>query len=183
MKMRKLRVLAYGLTGLVSVWAFGTAVARAQVKSQDPRVALADNCDPLTFNAILGPNACVGRGDTTFADFLALLFSPLIKTTVGHPAWRFEPSYLDIHLGQTVRVTNSGGEGHTFSEVATYGGGFVPVLNGSVSPPAPAGTVPLALAPACSLVPGVPAPGVVVVAPGETVDVTGLSPGQHTFMC
>jgi plastocyanin len=181
--MQKLRMLAYGLTISVGVCAIGTAIALAQVKSQDPRVALADNCDPVTFNAVLGPNSCVGRGDTTFGEFIALLFSPLIKTTVGHPAWRFEPSYLDIHFGQTVRVTNSGGEGHTFTEVAAYGGGFVPILNGSVSPPAPAGTVPLALAPSCSVVPGTPAPGVIVVAPGQTVDVAGLSHGQHAFMC
>jgi hypothetical protein len=86
-------VLAYGLTVLLGVWAIGSAVARAQVKSQDPGVALADNCDPITFNAVPGANACVGRGDTTFGEFLALLFSPLIdnrEVFAGHPAWRFE---------------------------------------------------------------------------------------------
>src|SRR5215831_17462986 len=105
LKMRKLRVLVYGLTVLVGVWVIGGAVARAQVKSQDPRIALADNCDPITFNAVLGPNACVGRGDTTFAQFVGVLFSPLIdagKVFVGHPAWRIEPAYVDIHRGQTL---------------------------------------------------------------------------------
>src|SRR5215470_6110300 len=130
--MRKLRILAYGLTVLVGVSAIGTALARAQVKSQDPRVALVDNCDPNTF-----PNGlCVvlpRPGDTTFAEFLALLFSPLIdsgRVFVGHPAWRFEPSYLSIRAGQTVRVTNSGGEGHTFTEVTNYGAGSIAMLNG-----------------------------------------------------
>jgi len=181
--MRKLRMLAYGLAALACVWAIGTAIAQAQVKSQDPRVALVDNCDPTTFNAAVGPNTCVGRGDTTFPEFLAVLFSPLTVTTVGHPAWNFSPGYISVRAGQTVRAINAGGEGHTFTEVANFGGGFVPILNGAVSPPAPAGTVPLTLAPACALVPGVPAPGVVVVAPGNTVNVTGLAPGPHKFMC
>jgi len=54
--MGKLRMLAYGLAVLVGVWAIGTTIVRAQVKSQDPRIALADNCDPITFNAAVGPN-------------------------------------------------------------------------------------------------------------------------------
>src|SRR5262245_27103980 len=123
--MRKLRMLAYGLTVLVGVWAIGAVIARAQVKSQDPRIALMDNCDPNTF-----PNGlCIvlpRPGDTTINEFRALLFSPLIDSTkviVGHPAWRFEPSYVSVPFGQTVRVTNSGGERHTFTEVLNYGGG------------------------------------------------------------
>ncbi len=183
--MRKLRMLAYGLAVLVGAWAIGKNVATAQVASNDPRIALVDNCDPPTFNAVI-PGVCTPtphRFDTTFAEFIALLFSPLTVTTVGHPAWNFTPGYISVRAGQTVRAINAGGEGHTFTEVANFGGGFVPLLNGAVSPPAPAGTVPLALAPACALVPGVPAPGVVVVAPGNTVNVTRLAPGLHKFQC
>src|SRR5438034_11150445 len=94
--MRKLRMLAYGLAALAGVWAIGTTIARAEGKSQAPKVALVDNCDRIRFNAVLGPNACVGRGDTTFAEFLAVLFSPHHdnhKVLVGHPASRLEPSY------------------------------------------------------------------------------------------
>ena len=170
--MRKLRMLAYGLTVLIVVWTIGTAIARAQVKSQDPRVALADNCDPITFNAVLGPNACVGRGDTTFAEFLSVLFSPLIdssKVFVGHPAWRFEPSYVSIRAGQTVRVTNSGGEGHTFTEVVNYGGGSIVLLNGS----------DVIRAPEC---PANPA-NLMVIAQGKTAEVKGLPAGVHKFEC
>jgi plastocyanin len=170
--MRKLRLLAYGLTVLVGVWAFGPAIARAQVKSQDPRVALADNCDPITFNAVLGANACVGRGDTTFTEFLALLFSPLIdtgKVFVGHPAWRFEPGYVSIRARQTVRVTNNGGEDHTFTRVVNFGAGSIGVLNGTDT----------TRAPEC---PANPA-NLAVVAPGQTVEVTGLPAGQNKFMC
>jgi plastocyanin len=170
--MRKLRVLAYGLTVLVGVWAFGTAIARAQVTSQDPRVALADNCDPISFNAVFGPNACVGRGDTTLTEFFAVLFSPLIDTSkvfVGHPAWRFEPSYLSIRAGQTVRVTNNGGEGHTFTGVVNFGGGSFEDLNGT----------DVTRAPECPANPD----NLAVVARGQTVEVTGLPLGPNKFMC
>jgi plastocyanin len=172
--MRNVRMLAYGLTVLCCVWSTGTTVVRAQVKREDPRVALLDNCDPDTFPAGL----CVVTqhpGDTTFEEFLALLFSPLSKTIIGHPAWRFEPSYLDIRPRQTVHVTNNGGEAHTFTEVAAFGGGSVPVLNGVHGP---AGTFPLTPAPEC------PAnlSGLTVLAPGDSA-VLKLSPGAHNFEC
>jgi plastocyanin len=172
--MQKVRMMAYALTVLVFVWGIGTTVVRAQVKSQDPRVALADNCDPNTF-----PNGlCVvlpRPGDTTFAEFLGLLFSPLSRTVVGHPAWRFEPSYLDVRSGQTLRVTNSGGEGHTFTEVPAFGGGSIPALNGVGGPP---GTFPLVPAPQCPANPN----ALAVVAPGDTIAIK-LPPGVHNFQC
>jgi plastocyanin len=178
--MQKLRVVAYGLIALAGVWVIGSAVARAQVKSQDPRIALADNCDPITFNAFFkSPNACVGRGDTTITEFGAVLFSPLIdiNTTngvfVGHPAWRMEPSYVSIHAGQKVKVTNSGGEGHTFTEVTSFGGGSI------TNPPPGLNGVDVTRAPEC---PANPA-NLAVIAPGQTVDVARLSNGPHNFMC
>lgn len=180
-KMPKLGVLAAGVALLVGVWAIASTVATAQVFSHDPKVALVDKCDPATFTA--GGLSCAALphpADVTLEEFRALLFSPLIKTVVGHPAWRFEPSYLDIHVGQTLRVTNNGGEGHTFTEVTDFGGGSIPVLNGAVSPPAPAGTVPLIPAPAC---PATPAGlGPITVAPGTTVEIP-LAPGEHKFQC
>ena len=168
--MRQLRLLTYGLTALVCVWGIGPNVARGQVKSQDPRIALMDNCDPNTF---MGLCVVLPRpGDTTFAEFLDLLFSPNIdnaRVFVGHPAWRFEPSYVSIRAGQTVRVTNSGGEDHTFTEVANYGGGSIAFLNG----------------PDVKLAPGCPADpnNLEVVPQGDTLKIKGLSPGPHKFMC
>src|SRR5690242_15408405 len=119
--MGKLRMFVYGFAVLAGVGIIGSTIVRAQVRSQDPRVALMDDCDANTFPAGL----CIvlpRPGDATFAEFLALLFSPHVPTVVGHPAWRFEPSHLDIRSGQRLLVTNSGGEGHTFTEVAAYGG-------------------------------------------------------------
>ena len=75
--------------------------------------------------------------------------------------------------GQTVRITNAGGEAHTFTEVTAFGGGFVPPLNGVGGP---AGTVPLVAAPACLATPE-------IVAAGGTVQIKGLSPGVHKFQC
>src|SRR5215510_1192318 len=162
--MRKFVMLTVGLAVVAGLWAIGTTIARAQVFSKDPRVAMLDKCDPATF-AAAGISCAVlpHPADVTLQEFLALLFSPLIKTVVGHPAWRFEPSYLDIRPGQTLRVTNNGGEEHTFTEVTNFGGGSIALLNGAVSPPAPAGTVPLTRSPEC---PANPA-NLVVVAAGH----------------
>jgi plastocyanin len=174
--MRKLAILASGLVVLVGLWVSWTKVATAQVNSNDPNVALVDNCDPATFNAAIGPGTCAvtpHKHDTTFAEFVGLLFSPLAANIIGHPAWNFSPGYISISAGQTVRVTNAGGEAHTFTEVAAFGGGFVPFLNGVGGP---AGTVPLVQAGACLSSP-------VVVAPGNTAQIKGLSPGVHIFQC
>jgi len=174
--MQKLAILASGLAVLVGLWVTWTTVATAQVNSNDPNVALVDNCDPATFNAAFGPGTCVAtphKNDTTLAEFFGLLFSPLAANVIGHPAWSFSPGYISVQSGKTVRVTNAGGEGHTFTEVAAFGGGFIPALNGDGGP---AGTVPLIEAGACMVSP-------VVVAPGKAVQIKGLSPGVHKFQC
>ena len=174
--MQKLAIFAAGLAVLVGLWVTWTKVATAQVNSNDPDVALVDNCDPATFNAAIGPGTCAAtphKHDTTFAEFVGLLFSPLAANIIGHPAWNFAPGYISVRAGQTVRIRNAGGEGHTFTEVTSFGGGFIPLLNGVGGPP---GTVPLAQAGACLASP-------VVVAPGNTVQIKGLSAGEHKFQC
>jgi len=174
--MRKFAMWASVLALLVALLITGPKGAMAQVNSNDPKVALVDNCDPATFNAAIGPGTCATTPhghDTTFAEFAGLLFSPLAANIVGHPAWQFSPGYISVRAGQTVRVTNAGGEGHTFTEVAAFGGGFVPPLNGVNGPP---GTVPLVEATACGARPP-------VVAPGDSVQIKDLSPGVHKFQC
>ena len=44
--MQKLAILASGLALLVGLWVTWTKVATAQVHSNDPKVAMVDNCDP-----------------------------------------------------------------------------------------------------------------------------------------
>lgn len=90
-------------------------------------VDIFDACDPLTFNSAVGTEPCTGQaavGVITFEQFEAEL---LANKSVG--AWRFDPSSLAISAGGTVTATNLGGETHTFTEVAHFGGGTVPALN------------------------------------------------------
>jgi len=89
-----------------------------------PHVALVDQCDAATFNAALGAGTCKTNGSTTFSQFNTELNS---QHTVA--AWRFDPTTFTAKLGQSIVVTNSGGEVHTFTEVEEFGGGIVPSLN------------------------------------------------------
>jgi hypothetical protein len=36
----------------------------------EKKFRLLDDCEPTTFNAVLGDGACVGNGHTTFAEFI-----------------------------------------------------------------------------------------------------------------
>jgi plastocyanin len=87
-------------------------------------VSVQDQCDPASFNAALGAGTCTKQGSTTFAQFNSEL-----NSTHQVAAWRFVPSNFTIHVGQSITATNDGGETHTFTEVAQFGGGIVPSLN------------------------------------------------------
>src|SRR4051812_25572210 len=80
-----------------------------------------DRCDPATFGALC--RAGFG-GTTTLAEFNAEL-----DATKRVAAWEFGGGQGRISLGQSLRVDNRGGETHTFSVVANFGGGRVPGLN------------------------------------------------------
>jgi len=80
-----------------------------------------DTCDPVTFGALCNPNS---RGTTTLAQFNAEL-----DATKRVAAWEYGGGQGRISLGQSLQVDNRGGETHTFSVVANFGGGRVPVLN------------------------------------------------------
>jgi len=170
--MRTMRAGAVVLALLVSCWAVGNLVVRAQVTSHDNNIAIMDNCLPgdTGWNPTGGCGLKPHQGDVPFAEFGALLVSPLTippnGALIGHPSWRNEPSYLTVDEGKTVHVTNKGGRTHTFTEVASYGGGFVAGLN-----------IGLTQAPACSPALAVP------LAPGATDQLTGLAPGLHKFQC
>lgn len=126
--MRKVLGLTL-LTG--SLILTGAIHARAQEKARDvAQVVALDECDPATFNApsAAGPEFCrnvaVGA-QTTFAN----LFAEAAAGTPD-PNWDFEPDSLTIRKGTIVSVVDQGGEPHTFTEVASFGEGFVPGLNG-----------------------------------------------------
>jgi len=81
------------------------------------------------------------------------------------------PGQLGLSAGGTLLGTNRGGEDHTFTEVAAFGGGCVAPLNAILG---------LTAVPECSV------PGLfdqTLVEQGATFEVTGLAPGVHLFEC
>jgi plastocyanin len=66
----------------------------------------------------------VKDGSVTFDELVAQLIEK------GEaPAWRFSPSHLKIDAGGTITARNRGGEAHSFTEVAQFGGGCVEEIN------------------------------------------------------
>jgi plastocyanin len=157
--------LAIGTATLLVATAFGGS---DDGSSGGRQISIRDDCDPNDplWEEIGG--CALRRGDVTVEEFDEELESPLADAVIGHQAWRFDPSYLKIEEGQSVRVRNRGGRPHTFTEVEEFGGGFVPELSFGLDtaeacePPAgPAGIIP----------------------PGERTRVSGLSVGNHRFQC
>ena len=161
----------------VGGWMVATAL-KAQVQGADPNVSMMDNCSEADagYNEFGGcpegapfPGSNSYTGDVSVTEFFALLFSPLGPPgyVIGHPSWRNEPSYLSIRAGQSLKVKNRGGRAHTFTEVADFGGGFIPPLNGT-----------LETAPECGN------PDALTFVPyGGSQTVKGLEPGLHKFQC
>lgn len=139
--------------------------------SQTAQIVALDECDPSTFNALLGPDFCrnVAIGaSTTLSDLFA-------KAASGapDPGWDFEPDALKINQGTDLSVVDQGGEPHTFTEVAHFGGGFIPGLNApgeDVVPECSGGFANVAVAKTRIL-------------QASTFRVSGLSKGVHNFQC
>ena len=128
-------------------------------------VTMFDKCDPETFNAVLGDGTCVGKGNITFDEFIAEL-----QSTQDVKAWRNVPGLVNTRAGEIIEVRNFGGEVHTFTPVANFGGGFIPDLNGLSGNPVPA--------PECLNF------GAIVFVPaGGTQDVTVGSADAHYQCC
>ena len=150
----------------------GATCALAQGNSPPiAQVVALDECDPTTFNAALGPDFCK---NVTLGSFttLANLFA---EAAAGTPdsGWDFEPDSLAIGKGTILSVVDQGGEPHTFTEVANYGGGFISGLNApgeTVVPECAGGFTRVAVARTRIL-------------QGSHLDVTGLAKGKHLFQC
>jgi len=99
----------------------------------DKKFRLLDDCEPTSFNAVLGDGACVGNGHTTFDEFI----QELAETQDAHK-WRNQPNQAHLNIGRPTVIENRGGEVHTFTPVANFGGGFVNELNGISGNPVPA---------------------------------------------
>jgi len=115
------------------------AIASANANKNEDRddsrtVRMFDDCDPASFDpALHDPNACIGKGKTTFDRFIA----ELTRSQVAQK-WRFDPQHVEVEKGNDVFAINKGGEVHTFTRVANFGGGIVPILNTLSGNPTPA---------------------------------------------
>jgi len=158
--------------GLVSCAALFAGAAELENHPRVAQVVALDECDPATFNAptAVGPGFCknVALGaSTTFAD----LFAKAAHGTPD-PNWDFEPDTISIKEGTVLSVVDQGGEPHTFTEVAKFGGGFIPPLNGgeAVVPECDGGFSNVAVARTRIL-------------QGSTSQIADLSKGVHLFQC
>ena len=134
------------------------------------QIVALDECEPSSFNAMLGPDFCknIAIGATT--SFLKLFN----EAHEGHPDPNrdFEPDTLNIKQGTVVNVANEGGEPHTFTEVKDFGGGFIAGLNAGENtvPECAGGFANVAVARTRIL-------------QGSSVNVSGLPKGEHLFQC
>jgi len=142
------------------------AVSVASGAASTRRIAVLDDCDAASFDAVLGPGACVKDGAVTFDEFIGQLL------TLGRaPAWRFAPEQAKLAAGGSLLASNRGGEFHTLTEVAAFGGGCVEELNAllGLTP------VPECMTPGIFFTTGIPAGGTLVTGP--------LAAGTHRFLC
>lgn len=135
------------------------------------QIVALDECDPTTFNAALGPDFCK---NVTLGAFTVLsdLFAKAAAGTPD-PGWDFEPDTLRIKEGTNLSVVDQGGEPHTFTEVAQFGGGFIPGLNApgeDTVPECAGGFSNVAVARTRIL-------------QGSNVQISNLSKGEHYFQC
>ena len=155
---------------VVSAIALFGLTAGAGAVQGDKKIRMYDDCEPTSFNAELGDGACVGNGHTTFDEFIG----ELAATQDAH-AWRNQPTAMQINTGRPTFIENRGGETHTFTPVANFGGGFVTELNGISGNPVPA--------PEClnfGAIVFIPAGG---SEEGPTAGSSDLPVGSHKFQC
>lgn len=118
----------FWLLSLLCLAMIGTAAAGDKKRT----ILALDNCDPSDKGFDASGGCKLEKGDVTLEEFNKLV------PQGGHPSWHFEPSYITIKEGQTLKVKNRGGRTHTFTEVEEFGGGFIAPLNAAVvTPPAP----------------------------------------------
>jgi hypothetical protein len=150
MSSRKL-LFVTTITIALAICAFILFTGVVGAQSNTITILMRDACDPVTFNAAVGPGTCVAgdHGTTPFGLFIEELtqdriagawrFNPLLDASAGN----FKLVTLNLTAGQQTVIQNLGGETHTFTRVKEFGGGNVPPLNALSGNPVPA--------PECSL--------------------------------
>jgi plastocyanin len=167
-----LKHLLRGLVALPVAVAVLAAPAYAAGQAPQRQIFARDACDPVTFDQALGAGACTRSGGLPFQQFISQL-----TRLQRAPAWRFTPDSVELSPGQSFVATNAGGETHTFTEVAQFGGGFVPQLNqlsGNLTPALLANGQP-----ACSR----SNPELNLIAPGQSTMPDAEDAGVHLYQC
>jgi len=171
-KLGRAALVAAMASSLLPIFAASGSASSGEV------IKIRDNCDPATFNAVIGPDTCVREGNNgqrvTFDRFIERLFAgnaAAILESRNHLGWRFSPDETEVEVGDSLAVMNLGGEFHTFTDVTSTGfvGGCLPELNAAFGFSVPA-QCPGALATT-----GIPA--------GATMTVTLSTPGTFLFEC
>jgi plastocyanin len=160
--MRTRSAVALVATGVA---ALATAMG-ASAGTDHRQVLMLDNCDGPSFNAVIGPGTCNRAGGVTFERMIG----DLLQHGTA-PSWRFSPEQLKLDTGGTITAPNLGGEFHTFTRVAAFGGGCVPELNAVLG---------LTSVPECGI-PGIF--GTTGAPPGAAVTTGPLAAGTHRFLC
>ena len=172
MRILTIRLLAAFFVAAGTLGFVPAALAQARTPSVAQVVAL-DECDPVTFNAVLGPDFCknVALAALGYATTLSELFGEAGNGTPD-PGWDFEPDTVKIKEGTILTVVDQGGEPHTFTEVAKFGGGFIEPLNSgqATAPECAGGFKNLAVARTRLI-------------QGSHLDLGNLSKGTHRFEC
>ncbi len=128
-------------------------------------IQMLDRCEEGSFNAAVGAGTCVGEGKVTFDEFIA----ELVKKQTHHQ-WRFQPTQIALKSGRPISIVNVGGEVHTFTPVAEFGGGFIDDLNQLSGNPVPA--------PEC-----LDFGSIAFLPAGSVTPLAGLPEGTHLFEC
>jgi hypothetical protein len=140
-------------------------------------VLVQDRCDPVTFDlALSDPTACdpAHEGRVAFDKFFgSILADPMgVLQSREVRGWRFHSEDVTLRQGQDLVARSTGGEFHTFTQVAQFGGGCVPDLNAPFK---------LGFNAACQSNPSPFATS--AVPPGSSLHVSGLAKGQYRFEC
>jgi hypothetical protein len=104
----KITVVKFGLLAGCLMFAGATHALAQEKENENPpsvaQVAALDECDPVTFNAVLGPDFCknVALGAATK---LSDLFKKAAAGTPD-PGWDFEPDTVHIKKGTTLIVVD-----------------------------------------------------------------------------
>ena len=108
-------------------------VSFVSARTKEDAIVMLDECDPDSFDAVIGPGTCVRNGGLSFDTFIALL-----QKHAQVPSWRFSPNTIHVPRELTLAILNKGGEAHTFTEVEEFGGGIIEDLNVLSGTPIPA---------------------------------------------